>query len=204
MITRVKYHYVNIVFDEIELYFHPDLQKDFIYDLLENIKRLKYITSDKNERIKGLNFIFATHSPFILSDIPVQNILKLEYDEITKSSVQIVEGRQTFAANIHDLLANNFFFKDKIFIGRKADDYLKELIKDIMDLKKKNKRLSFEESNALQQKAFLIGEGFFREKLLEMIREQSQLSESERIEILLTQKRREIEALEKQQKKEDK
>jgi predicted ATPase len=204
MIKRIKYHYVNIIFDEIELYFHPDLQKEFVYDLLQNIKRLSYITKDRKKRIKGLNFIFATHSPFILSDIPVQNILKLEYDEISKASVQLHDGRQTFAANIHDLLANNFFFKDKIFIGRNADDYLKKLIREITDLKKKNERLSIEDSKILQRKALLIGESFFREKLLEMINEQSELSEEERIDLLLSQKRKEIEVLEKEKKKYDK
>jgi len=200
-IERIKYHYVNVVFDEIELYFHPDLQKEFIYDLLENIKRLVYITRDSKKRIKGLNFIFATHSPFILSDIPIQNILKLQYDEVSKTSVQLGQDRQTFAANIHDLLANNFFFKEKMFIGKKANEYLKKLIQTITDLKRDNEKLTYDQAQVLQQKALLIGESFFREKLLEMIREQSELSEEERIDMLLIRKRKEIDELEKQKKK---
>lgn len=200
--NRIKYHYVNVVFDEIELYFHPDLQKEFIYDLVANIKRLVYINSDTERRIKGLNFIFATHSPFILSDIPVQNIVKLQFDEVLKTSVQLEHGRQTFAANIHDLLANNFFFRDKIFIGNLADHYLKELIKRITGLKERGEHLSYEESLVLQRKAFLIGERFFREKLLEMIREQSDVTKEQQIEMLLVQKRKEIEELEKEKLKE--
>lgn len=197
---RIKYHYINVIFDEIELYFHPELQKDFIYDLLENIRKLTYINRDSKKRIRGLNFIFATHSPFILSDIPIQNIVKLQYDEVLKTSVQLEDGRQTFAANIHDLLANNFFFKDKVFIGAKADDFLKELIKTITGLKQNNRKLNEEESFVFEQRASLIGEKFFRGKLLEMIREQSDANEDDRIDALLAQKRKEIEELEKQKR----
>ncbi|MDR7371084.1 AAA family ATPase [Flavobacterium aquidurense] len=191
-ITRTKYNYVNIIFDEIELYFHPDFQREFIYDLLQNIKRLSHITQDKDKRIKGLNLIFSTHSPFILSDIPVQNILKIEYDQSLKAAVPILEGTQTFGANIHDLLANSFFFKNKAFSGKKADDYLKQLIRKINSY---DKEIPYAESQELLKKASLIGENFFREKLLEMILSNSEKT-SKALEDLIEKKRKELEDLE--------
>lgn len=191
-ISRTKYSYVNIIFDEIELYFHPDFQREFIYDLLQNIKRLSHITKDEQKRIKGLNLIFSTHSPFILSDIPLQNILKIEYDQSIKVAVPILEGNQTFGANIHDLLANSFFFKNKAFSGKKADDYLKQLISKVNSY---DKEIPYAESQELLKKASLIGENFFREKLLEMILSNSEKT-SKALEDLIEKKRKELEDLE--------
>lgn len=195
-LNRLMYNYINIIFDEIELYFHPDLQREFIFDLLENIKRLTYITKDPSNRIKGLNFIFSTHSPFILSDIPVQNILKIEYDSITNYSNQISDSNQTFGANIHDLLTNSFFFKNKAFVGKHANTFLKELINTITEYRKNNITISSDDVPDLLKKASLIGEPFFREKLIEMIMMQSEISAKEKIEILIKKKKKEIEDLE--------
>ena len=193
LIPRTKYNYVNIVFDEIELYFHPDFQREFIYDLLQNIKRLSHITKDKDKRIKGLNLIFSTHSPFILSDIPLQNILKIEYNQKLKAAVPILEGTQTFGANIHDLLANSFFFKNKAFSGKKAEDYLKKLIIKIDSYG--TGQIPQAKSQELLKKASLIGENFFREKLIEMIQSKTELT-SEALKDLIERKRKELEDLE--------
>jgi predicted ATPase len=66
------YQFVNITLDEIELYFHPERQKQFISFLLNRIGELQY------KNIKAINLCFITHSPFILSDIPNTNILFLD------------------------------------------------------------------------------------------------------------------------------
>ncbi|NHQ72782.1 hypothetical protein HAP39_20110, partial [Elizabethkingia miricola] len=55
------YKNVNIIFDEIELYAHPEYQRRFINDLLTALKSI-------NLRYDSLNILFITHSPFILSD----------------------------------------------------------------------------------------------------------------------------------------
>lgn len=36
----IKYRYVNVVFDEVELYFHPELQRSFMGLLLQALKML--------------------------------------------------------------------------------------------------------------------------------------------------------------------
>ena len=111
-----KYQYINLIFDEIELYYHPELQRSFINDLIEAIKRCNL------NDIKSINCIFVTHSPFILSDIPVTNVLKLEDGNINNTM------GETFAANIHDLLANGFFLKNS-FMGEYAKQKIKDLLK---------------------------------------------------------------------------
>jgi energy-coupling factor transporter ATP-binding protein EcfA2 len=81
-----KYKYVNMIYDEIELYYHPDLQKKFLDYLLNEIKKLS-IKNIKN--IKSINILLITHSPFILSDIPKQNILYLKTEEIEKDGKKV-------------------------------------------------------------------------------------------------------------------
>lgn len=113
----VKYKYVNVVFDEVELYFHPDLQRRFMKimtDALHNIT-LEYI--------KAINILIVTHSPFVLSDIPSSNVLFLRANEKNNT----VE-RETFASNIHQLLGSSFFMEYAI------GDVAREALQDVYGL----------------------------------------------------------------------
>lgn len=107
-INLIAYKNFNIILDEIELYYHPELQRTFIYDLIEFIKKIDF--KDRYfDCIPSINIIFITHSPFILSDIPKQNILFLEIDENEQSQPQDYKEYNTFAGNIHEMLTNGFF-----------------------------------------------------------------------------------------------
>ncbi|MFC4634651.1 hypothetical protein ACFO3O_12070 [Dokdonia ponticola] len=148
---KIKYNYVNIILDEIELYYHPDFQKAYIKELLNGIKNLKL------NNIKGINIIFSTHSPFILSDIPANNILRLKEGEVYK------EGNiKSFGANIHDILADDFFLSNG-FMGDFAKEKIDEVIiwlnserlqKEVTSLKKEIKSLKREEkiTNGIKNK----------------------------------------------------
>jgi predicted ATP-binding protein involved in virulence len=114
----IKYSYVNLLFDEIELYFHPEMQRSFVSYLL------KYLAKVKFSDLSGLNICFATHSPFILSDIPSNNILFLKNKAFP---VEDTERLKTFGANIHDLLSDSFFLV-KGFIGEYAEEQINNLI----------------------------------------------------------------------------
>ncbi len=111
-----QYNYINILFDEVELYFHPDMQRTYIHNLLS------YLEHTPLANILGLNILFVTHSPFILSDIPSSNILRLK-----KGKPDDTEHNQTFGANIHDLLANDFFLENG-FMGEFAKLKIEETI----------------------------------------------------------------------------
>jgi hypothetical protein len=126
------YSNVNIILEEVELYFHPDFQRQYFKYLLRRIQIARLIN------IHAINILVVTHSPFVLSDIPKNNVLFLK------------EGRpvhpmqdETFGANIHNMLKNGFFLEggtigdfarwkinkcfDKLHQGYYGDD-LKELI----------------------------------------------------------------------------
>lgn len=118
-----EYKYINLVFDEVELYFHPDFQRKFINDLIGYVRKINAEVTDK---IAAINMCFSTHSPFILSDIPNTNILYLEIEDNGKSMPKM-KMSQTFGANIHDLLANEFFMKEG-FMGEWAKEKIRSAI----------------------------------------------------------------------------
>lgn len=125
----VEYDTINLIFDEIELYYHPEFQKNIISDLLTFIKRANY------KYITNINMLFLTHSPFVLSDIPIQNVLLLNVNSKSGKTTQVKKNSQTFGANIHDLLADSFFLNDTL-IGKHADKKITSLIKSIGEGKK--------------------------------------------------------------------
>ena len=99
---RVPYHHVNIVFDEVELYFHPDYQRRFLSMLIESLSW----TSIDRRKIRSISILIATHSPFVLTDVLTERTLYLE--EGRRKEVK----EQTFGGNYYNLLDNSFFFKN--------------------------------------------------------------------------------------------
>lgn len=96
---RVAYDYVQLILEEVELYYHPELQRQFVRNLLDGIGQAGL------SFIKGINVCIVTHSPFVLSDIPQQNVLALRKDN---SEVQRIPS---FGANIHEMLKLSFFLE---------------------------------------------------------------------------------------------
>jgi hypothetical protein len=124
---RLKYEAINLVYDEIELYFHPEYQRRFVTYLLKAFERM-FLNGQSH--IKTINILLLTHSPFILSDIPSENIMLLELHERSKRSVPCVAASETFAANINDLLADSFFLKETL-MGEFAETEIKHTINRI-------------------------------------------------------------------------
>lgn len=116
--NMVEYNHINVIFDEIELYFHPEMQRTFVNTLLHGLQQLPLV------RTKSLHFIIVTHSPFVLSDIPYQHILFLQ-----KNGVPAGKDRKvSFGANIHTMLQNSFFLT-----GGTMGEFAKETIQEIAD-----------------------------------------------------------------------
>lgn len=98
---RVSYHHICLVFDEVELYFHPDYQRRFLSMLIESLSW----TQIDRRKIRSIHILIATHSPFILTDVLTERTLYLK-----EGSREIVEA-QTFGGNYYELLDNSFFFQ---------------------------------------------------------------------------------------------
>ncbi len=148
---RVRYRCMNLVLDEVEICFHPEYQRKFIKKLIDLLIKLRL-----NYRC-SLNIILATHSPFVLSDIPRQNILYLEDGICVNEKIDI----NPYAANVNDILHQSFFLKDS-FMGEFALERIRTLMEDIDNLgKRKNSRKEEE----LLQEINLIGDKFLKQQL---------------------------------------
>lgn len=99
-VNRIHYENVNVILEEIELYYHPELQQQFVKFLIDGLNQMNL------ENIKSIHVQVVTHSPYVLSDIPRTNVLALKKDE-----QHPVTGLRTFGANIHDMLKDSFFLQ---------------------------------------------------------------------------------------------
>ncbi len=146
-LRRVKYRHINIILDEIELYFHPEYQRRYIDYLIKTIMSIRL--SD----VESIHLLLATHSPFILSDIPESNVLFIDEG---KQQQGITE---TFGSNIHTLYKNNFFVKG-MPIGEFAKNRIKMLFEKVNELQESN---SF-----IYKEISLVGEPLLKSQLLKL------------------------------------
>lgn len=154
--NRVKYERLNLVMDEVEICFHPEYQRVFVNRLINMLKRMKL-----NEKF-DINVLITTHSPFVLSDIPDENILCLKKGEPHQGGDVL---KRTFCANVYDLLANHFFMEE--FVGEFAHGKLDQLIKKV----NQKEKMGEEAYQQLKAEVDKIGDNFIREKLIEKLDE---------------------------------
>ncbi|WP_354306142.1 AAA family ATPase [Pedobacter sp. UYP1] len=128
-VNRVKYENINIILDEIELYYHPELQKRFVSDLLAAINQMSL---NESRGIKALNIILLTHSPFILSDIPKENLMLMKVNEESGRTEAVQSDIQTFGGNINEILTDSFFLSDS-HMGDFADGKIVAVINGIKE-----------------------------------------------------------------------
>lgn len=182
-------HYRNIYLflDEIEVSFHPEYQQRFI-DM--------FITTLKNQRLLdkcNISITIATHSPFVLSDIPRCNILCLE-DGWNRSDA--IKG-ETFASNVYDLLNNQFFLNK--FVGEFAYKQVETIIGRLSAMESTlkdndNAKVQLSDLQELKEHIDIIGDKFLKHKLSQRLmalhpdREKYELYKSKEMELELLRK----------------
>ncbi|RXK12464.1 hypothetical protein CP965_07720 [Halarcobacter mediterraneus] len=161
----------TLIFDEVENSLHPNWQKSYIRETLQAIENFEC----------SFHLIFITHSPFILSDLPKENIIFLDkVDENTKDkypSINIEKLQKgnclnvskfininPFGANIHTLLSHGFFMENGL-MGEFAKNKIDNIIKDFKD---KDFNPTKEEKIKILATIKMIGEEFLKTKLLDM------------------------------------
>lgn len=145
-----KYPNINLILDEIELYSHPEMQRRYVLELLDGISKLQI------DYIKAINVQFITHSPFILSDIPKQNVLFLQVEKILNKKGEAIKDndgnnqyfsipqnkKETFASNVHEILTQGFFMDSTkgAFALSKIEEILDfyQKVQNCTDLNKKD------------------------------------------------------------------
>jgi len=185
----IKYRNVNVVFDELELYFHPELQRVFIGYLLKSIESGNFI------HIRGINILIVTHSPFVLSDIPRTNVLALG-EKVTQ--------KETFCANIHEMLGSSFFMDYSI--GELAQKTIEDIFNCYRNFSKAKDKSKFVKDKNLTKFKFVaskVADGYLRKTANRMVEEMASYVPSrfsnleleikeaqERVEQLLEEKKR--------------
>lgn len=147
---------ILLMIDEPDSFCHPEWQRKI---LMEIIKTCESLYQDKK-----IHLIISTHSSLFLSDIPSQNVIRLE--QINKQRTLSGSERQTFGSNIFDLY-NDSFFLDK-FIGEFAYSKINDAIRVINDAYSNNNysEQSFKNAKLICE---LIGEPILKNKLVQMI-----------------------------------
>ena len=171
---------ILLLIDEIDLYLHPEWQRQILNDLLTAIQE----EFPRNY----FQIIITSHSPIILSDIPQENSIFLKRNEDGKI-VQDKHGIQTFGANIYTLYKDAFFIKDGLAMGSFARGKINSWIEEIKEGRT--------DADDIKKKLELIGEPIIRKRLEKIVQERGepliartmQQNERQRIlEFLRTQK----------------
>lgn len=170
--TKVKSQYI-ILLDEPESRFHPELARTFINQLIRVLKDLSN-TEKPSKIIKSFQVIISTHSPFILSDIPSDNIVYIEKD-INGNSIPMNKNVKTLGSNIHTLLKDGFFMSSTI--GEYTKSKIKAVIK-FLESYKNNSYLEKDDTNkeiytirSIEECLYIIqsiGEPTIKRKLMKM------------------------------------
>lgn len=140
--ATAPYKNALIIFDEAEIYLHPELQRKFIFILLSAIKSCNF------HQIKNIHIIFATHSPYLLSDVVSENILLMNND-----SDNLIH-KQSFCSNIYDLLNNQFFIEAPI------GEFSNQKINQISNILLQNKELKKSEIEYINDFKNKLGDNY--------------------------------------------
>ncbi len=149
-INYPSYNNVTIVFDEAELYLHPEYQRIYVYRFLEAIKACVF------ENVKKIHVIIATHSPYLLSDIVSDNVLHLDNGSAVKTQCE-----ETFCANIYDILEHQFFLESAV--GKFAEEKIRNLLEQSES--SSEKPLSNDEYEYYQKFINKIGDKYLKKSL---------------------------------------
>ena len=144
MATHVPNRDALIFLDEVETTLHPEWQRRIVLYLLWFFG--KFAPKSK------VHLIFATHSPILLSDIPVTSCVFLErvsekegrpYSRVRSDVINSqADFSNTFMANIHDLYSLPFFLNNGC-VGRFAEGKVDEALNPKLKLEEKDRQHLF-------------------------------------------------------------
>ncbi|MFG6318796.1 MAG: AAA family ATPase, partial [Clostridia bacterium] len=147
---KIETNSILVIMDEPELYFHPEWQRQLIYYFIDFFS--KYFNN------KSIQLIISSNSPYILSDLRMENVILLENNKESKVD-------NTFGNNIHYLL------KDKYFMEFTIGEFSKQKIENALKIINRNKKIDIEKYNELDKIIDSVGDELLRYKLKCMLEE---------------------------------
>jgi len=180
-----KYEHLIIFLDEPDLGLHAMWQKEFLNDFIQGVTAIR----------SGCNIqlLITSHSPFLVSDLPKENIIFLDKKKETGNCkvCQPENMSSTFGANIHSLYRNSFFLENGL-MGEFAKGKIDGVIED---LNKSDQNLSEERQGEMKFIIEQVGEPLIKDKLLQKYK-----ARFEPIEDRINELKMEIEKLEASRK----
>lgn len=151
---------IIICLDEPEESFHPEWARKYIYYLTTFLNQLKM-----NHHIK-YQVIISTHSPFIVSDVPKNNITCIKLIEKDGVYSRITEKANFgFGSNLYDIIKNDFFLDSSI--GAFATKEINRVLEEINELSSYNG----EELKRIQSFVNIIGDKFIQNKINSILKQ---------------------------------
>lgn len=174
--------------DEAETALHPQWQLELVYLQIRFWENF----SPKSR----VHLIFASHSPILLSDIPLNNVVFLERANNSRNATVVSNTFPTFGGNVFDMYQHSFFLKNG-FIGI----FSKHIIDSLLNVVNNEPGNDIETAMTTNRELFnsyakLIGDRNIREYLLSKYAENLCQNNNERIQ----QYRLIIETLESEKK----
>jgi len=140
-----------LLLDEPDNFLHPNWQTKFIKYLQDFISNISFL------RDRKILFILTSHSPFLLSDLPKENVIFLEKGK------QVDVDIETFGANIHTLLSHGFFMKDGL-MGDFAKNKINNAIKIL-----NQKKLTEKDIESCENIIKITGEPILKRQMQKML-----------------------------------
>lgn len=145
---------IILLIDEVDLYVHPEWQRQLVHVLCKSVASIfEYY---------DVQIILTTHSPFVLSDIPSENIiyLKLKDDRFHIEPTNM----KTFGSNIYLLLKNSFFMNSTM------GEFSRSIICSINETLNSEEMLSETKYKAYEKIIKEIGEPIVQKHLSEKLK----------------------------------
>jgi len=96
-----------LLLDEPDINLHPEWSRKLIYDFIRLV--------EEHKKEGKVQMIITSHSPFIVTDFPKENIFAFKlYCENNTTNYHIENPGFGFAANIYDLISDTFFMQASI------------------------------------------------------------------------------------------
>ncbi|TDP02194.1 AAA family ATPase [Flavobacterium sp. 245] len=142
--------------DEGDLYLHPKWQIEFFDKLLKVLPTIY---------LGRIQLVLTSHSPFLLSDLPKQNItiLDREFNNSTIDGIRLKTN--TFGGNLYDLYSEPFFLGNK-----RTSDFAYDKIKILIE-SAESKLLSSTEKKELLKLSDLLGDEIIQFRINKLLQD---------------------------------
>lgn len=154
---------ILLCIDEGETSLHPQWQKKYLNALIKFLPKLL----KENQNIQ---LLLTSHSPFLASDLPKDNIIFLNKKDNGECEVKQPEDMtHTFGANIHSLYRNSFFLENGL-MGEFAKGKIDSVIHALTD-KRKTPKTIVKNKDEYQFIIDQIGEPLLKSRLQKLLNE---------------------------------